>query len=51
MIDDYIREIARDCLIEDLSKVLNDETVDVIMEAVDYPETLHKLNSWEELGI
>lgn len=52
MIDNNcIREIARDCLIEDLSKVVNKETVDVIMEAVDHPETLHKLTSWEDLGI
>lgn len=51
MIDDCIKEIARDCLVEDLSKTLDKETVDVIMEAVDHPETLHRLTSWEELGI
>ena len=30
---------------------VNNETVSVIMEAIDHPETLHKLTSWEELGI
>ena len=47
----YVEELARDCFVEDLSKQFNKETVDVIMEAVEHPETLHKLTSWEELGI
>jgi hypothetical protein len=51
MIDKYVEEIARDCFLEDLSKTVNEETANVIIEAVDHPETLYKLNSWEELGI
>jgi hypothetical protein len=46
-----IEEIERECLIEDLSHEVNEETVSIIMEAVDHPETLHKLTSWEELGL
>lgn len=51
MINNFINELERDFLIEDLSKSVNKETVNIIMEAVDHPETLYKLNSWEELGI
>ena len=46
-----IEEIERDCLIEAIGLEVNEETVSVIMEAVDHPETLHKLTSWEELGL
>ena len=49
--DKLIEEIERDIFMEDISLEVNKETVDVIMEAVDHPETLHKLTSWEELGI
>lgn len=51
MINSYVEELARDCFLEDLHKAVNDETVETIMEAFDHPEILHKLNSWEELGI
>jgi hypothetical protein len=51
MIDKYIEEIERDIFLEDLSHECDKETVAVIMEAFDHPETLHKLTSWEELGI
>ena len=49
--DNFVEEIARDCFLEDLKNAYNEETVNVIMEAAEHPETLHKLTSWEELGI
>ena len=47
----FVEELARDCFVEDLNREVNAETVDIIMEAIDHPETLHKLTSWEELEI
>lgn len=49
--DKLIEEIERDIFVEDLSARYNKETVDIIMEAVEHPETLHKLTSWEDLGL
>lgn len=49
--DKFIEEIERDCFVEDLSAQFNQETVDIIMEALEQPESLHKLNSWEDLGL
>ena len=49
--DKFVEELARDCFVEDLSHEVNNETVEIVMEAIDHPETLHKLTSWEELGI
>jgi hypothetical protein len=47
----FVEEIERDCFVEDLSNQFNQETVEVIMEALEHPDTLHKLTSWEELGL
>ena len=49
--DNFIEEIERDCFLEDINNKFNKETVEAIIEAVEHPETLHKLSSWEELGL
>lgn len=47
----FIEEIERDCFVEDLDGKFNKETVDTIVEAVEHPETLHKLTSWKDLDL
>jgi len=49
--DKFVEEITRDCFLEDINRRYNKETVDTIIEAVEHPDTLHKLTSWEELGL
>lgn len=51
MIERCIEEIEKDCFLEDLSNRYNKETVDAVMEAIEHPETLHKLTSWKDLGL
>ena len=34
-----------------LRTIYNEETVQVIQEAVEHPETLHELKSWEDLDL
>lgn len=47
----FVEELEKDCFLEDINNRYNKDTVDAILEAVEHPETLHKLNSWEELGL
>jgi hypothetical protein len=44
-------ELERVTYLESLTKEYNEETVKAIEEAIEHPETLHKLKSWEELGL
>lgn len=43
--------LERQSLIEDLQSRFNSDTVSAIMEAIEDPASLHRLNSWEELGL
>lgn len=47
----FVEELERDCFLEDLNNRYSKETVDIIIEALEKPETLHKLTSWEELDL
>lgn len=44
-------ELKRVCFFEELRSEYNDETVKAIIESVEHPEKLNKLESWEDLGL
>ena len=44
-------ELKKVCFLEELNSTYNKETVKAIVEAVEHPEKLKKLNTWEDLGI
>lgn len=44
-------ELEKVSYLEALSSEYNEDTVKAIEEAIEHPETLHVLKSWEELGL
>lgn len=49
--DERKNDNAKERFIDELRSIYNEETVNTIVEAVEHPETLHKLQSWDELGL
>ena len=49
--DNINEELKKVCFLEELHSTYNEETVTAIVEAVEHPEKLNKLKSWEDLGL